>query len=294
MAPNAQDRQDRLHQLPPLRDIIKEHGLQADKKFGQNFLLDLNITAKIARLAGNCESHHLIEIGPGPGGLTRALLSMPCQSVTVVEHDPRFVPVLESLAETAAPLPLHIFQGDALETDLLAHTSTPRKLVANLPYNVATPLLIGWLEQIFQAVKTQKPMPYDRMVLMFQHEVAQRITAQPHSKAYGRLSLLAQLLCDCQIGMTLPPEAFTPPPKISSSVVVLTTKNEVGADLPPLDAFNRVTHHAFTQRRKMLRQALKPLWGDKTSEKISSAGIDPTARAEALTADDFVKLARKV
>ena len=271
-----------LDQLPPLRDALADHGLLADKRFGQHFLLDLNITRKIARLAAPLEDALVIEVGPGPGGLTRALLAEGAAKVVAIERDPRFMPLLANVAEASGDR-LTIVQGDALKVDdaaLVAEHGTGLRpvIVANLPYNVGTPLLVRWLTGPFRP---------SLMALMFQKEVADRIAAPPGSDAYGRLSVLAQATCDARVAMTLPARAFTPPPKVDSAVVVLTPR----ADAPPaplLSALERVTAAAFGQRRKMLRSSLKLLGGESLCE---SARIDPAARAEVIDVQGFLRLA---
>ena len=267
--------------LPPLREVIEAHGLRAKKALGQNFLLDLNLTSKIARQAGNLEHCDVLEIGPGPGGLTRGLLSEGARKVLAIEKDARCIPALEEIA-AAHPDRLEILQGDALDIDPLAHLVPPIRVAANLPYNVGTELLIRWL------TPPQWPPYWQSLTLMFQKEVAQRITAQPGSKAYGRLSILAQWRCHAQIVMELPPEAFSPPPKIHSAVVHLEARE---TPVYPADAekLSRVVAAAFNQRRKMLRAALKVLAKDAEA-RIETAGIAPTARAEEISIEDFCKL----
>ena len=271
--------------LPPLRDVIRQHELAAKKSLGQNFILDLNLTRRIARAGGAIDGRTVVEVGPGPGGLTRALLMEGAGRVIAVERDSRCLP---ALAEVAARYPgrLAVHEGDALEADWQALIANPREkaiVAANLPYGAATTLLIGWLET--------EPWPpwWDRMVLMFQKEVAERIAAEPGSKAYGRLSVISQWRADVRIALTLPPEAFTPPPKISSAVVVFTPR----AALQPacsVKALGRVTAAAFGQRRKMLRVSLKTLVQDPDA-LLEAAGIAPELRAERLTVREFAKLA---
>ncbi len=264
--------------LPPLKEVIARHHFRAKHALGQHFLLDLNLTAKIASVAGDLAGRHVIEIGPGPGGLTRALLETQAASVTAIEIDPRGVAAAEELA-TAYPGRLTVIGADALGLDVAALVPAPRQIVANLPYNVGTPLLIGWLRQIAQ---------FERLTLMFQEEVAQRIVAAPDSEAYGRLAVLAQWTCHTALALRIPPEAFTPPPKVHSAVVRFRPKAEQpGAAL--FIAMERVTQAAFGQRRKMLRAALKPLGGETL---LRRAGIDPTRRAETLTIVEFDGLAR--
>ena len=270
--------------LPPLRDVISAHDLRAEKKLGQNFLLDSNITDKIARhaagLCGGFGGKTVFEIGPGPGGLTRSLLKAGAEKVIAVEFDPRAVAALQGLKE-AAQGRLEIVQGDALEIDLCAMADGPRVVVANLPYNIATPLLTGWLSQI-----REDAAAFDALALMFQKEVAERITAQPGSKAYGRLSVMTQWLCDAKKLFDLPPSAFTPPPKVTSRVVGLRTRAQ-GADAPSFAVMERLVAAAFGQRRKMLRTSLKDY-----APYIEQAGLDDTLRAENLTVENYIKLAK--
>ena len=273
-----------LADLPPLREALAARGLTADKRFGQHFLLDLNVTRKIARLAGPLQGCAVLEVGPGPGGLTRALLEEGAR-VVAVERDPRFVDLLQHLA-TASEGRLAVVQADALEVDepaLLAEHAPglPIRVVANLPYNVATPLLIGWLTGGFQP---------DSMSLMFQKEVADRIAAAPGSEFYGRLSVLAQALCEAEVVLRLPARAFTPAPKVDSAVVRLDRRH--GA--PDADLTGRlelVTRHAFGQRRKMLRSSLKPLGGEGL---LDAAGVSPNVRAETVDVSGFLALARAI
>ena len=272
-----------IDDLPPLRQVIAAHGLSARKALGQNFLLDLNLTAKIARQAGDLRGCDVLEIGPGPGGLTRALLAGGARKVLAVEKDARCIPALEEIA-AACPGRLEIVQGDALEIDAMAHLSAPVRIVANLPYNVGTELLVRWLDP------PAWPPFWTSLTLMFQREVAERIVAKPGSKAYGRLSILAQWRCEARIAMSLPPGAFTPPPKVASAVVHLAA---LPAPRYPADAaiLNRVVAAAFNQRRKMLRAALKGLVPD-IEERLASVGIAPTERAERVPLDRFCALAR--
>jgi 16S rRNA (adenine1518-N6/adenine1519-N6)-dimethyltransferase len=263
---------------PPLKDVIARHAFRAKHSLGQHFLLDLNLTAKIASVAGDLKGRHVIEVGPGPGGLTRALLATDATHVTTIEIDPRGVAAAEELA-VFHPGRLTVISGDALALDVTALAPEPRQIVANLPYNVGTPLLIGWLRQIAR---------FERLTLMFQEEVAQRIVAAPDTAAYGRLAVLAQWTCDTALALRLPPEAFTPPPKVHSAVVRFLPKP--AQPPPPLFAImERLTQHAFGQRRKMLRASLKPLGGEAL---LRRAGIDPTRRAETLSIDEFDRLAR--
>jgi 16S rRNA (adenine1518-N6/adenine1519-N6)-dimethyltransferase len=269
--------------LPPLREVIRRHGLTAKKSLGQNFLLDLNLTARIARAAGPLDGVDVLEIGPGPGGLTRALLAAGARRVIAVERDERALGALAEIAERY-PGRLEIVAADALDFDprpLLA--DAPVRIVANLPYNIATALLVSWL--------TLEPWPpwYDRLVLMFQREVAWRIVAAPGSKSYGRLSVLAGWRGDARILFDVAASAFVPPPKVTSSVVELVPRGN------PLTcerrALERVTQAAFGQRRKMLRQSLKPLGADPLA-LLARTGIAPTDRAENIPVEGFVALAR--
>jgi len=267
--------------LPPLREVIRKHGLAAKKSLGQNFLLDLNLTARIARAAGPLDGVTVLEVGPGPGGLTRALLAEGAHKVIAIERDERAIAVLEEIAQ-AYPGRLVIVAGDALEFDPALHMGkSPARIVANLPYNIATALLIGWL--------TADPWPpwYDRLILMFQREVAERLVAPPGSKQYGRLSVLTQWHAQARILFDIHPSAFVPPPKVTSSVVEIVPRAKpLACDLGALE---RVTAAAFGQRRKMLRQSLKTLGVDPLP-LLSAAGIEPTERAEQIPVEGFVKL----
>lgn len=265
--------------LPPIRDQLDAHGLMAKKAFGQHFLLDLNVTRKIARLAGPFEGRAVIEVGPGPGGLTRALLESDAGRVVVVEKDPRFLPLLEEVR--AADGRLEIVQGDALKVDERRLVDGPAHLVSNLPYNVGTPLLIKWLTGPWRPVS---------LTLMFQKEVAERVVAGPGEDAYGRLAVIAQAAAEARIVMHLPAAAFTPPPKVASAVVHLIPRADA-PDAGTLKKLERVTAAAFGQRRKMLRSSLKPLGGAALCE---AAGIDPDARAETVDGAGFLRLAGAV
>ena len=272
-----------IDDLPPLRDVIRRHSLSAKKSLGQNFLLDLNLTARIARAAGPLAGASVVEVGPGPGGLTRALLAEGARRVIAIERDDRAIAALEEIA-ARYPGRLDIVPGDALEFDPRVHLGFDRaRVIANLPYNIATALLIGWL--------TTEPWPpwYDALVLMFQREVAERIVATPGSKAYGRLSLLANWRCESKILFDVAPSAFVPPPKVTSSVVRLIPRAQpLACDA---GALQKVTEAAFGQRRKMLRQSLKSL-GVDAAALLAQAGIEPTARAEEIPVEGFVALAR--
>ena len=267
-----------LERLPPLREIIATHDLGARKGLGQHFLLDLNLTARIVAQAGDLSGVHVIEVGPGPGGLTRAILASSAQSLTAIEMDSRCIHALGSLVEGAGPR-LRLIEGDALAVDITALTPAPRAIIANLPYNVGTPLLLKWLRHIDQI---------QSMTLMFQAEVADRIVAEPDSKAYGRLSVITQFCCQARRVMKIPARAFTPPPKIDSAVVHLTPRDNRPQDID-FQTMELVTAAAFGQRRKMLRTSLKILGGEALLEK---AGIDPKQRAETLSVTDFEQLAR--
>lgn len=250
----------------------------AKKSLGQNFLLDLNLTAKVARAAGDLTGCHAIEVGPGPGGLTRALLETPALNVHAIERDDRAVAALQELV-AAANGRLILHAADALETDYAALCPTPRAIVANLPYNIGTVLLLGWLEKIDL---------FDSLTLMFQKEVAQRLTALPGTKEYGRLSVMAQWLCDVKKCFDIPPSAFTPPPKIVSTVVHLRPKKRY--DAVDFKTMEQVTAAAFGQRRKMLRQSLKSLTPEAES-LLQTAGLAPTDRAEDIDIEGFISLA---
>ena len=271
--------------LPPLREVIRTHELVARKQLGQNFLLDLNLTAKIARQAGDLSGCDVLEVGPGPGGLTRGLLAEGARRVLAIEKDPRCLPALAEISD-AYPGRLQVINGDALEVDVLAHLTPPVRVVANLPYNVGTELLIRWLTP-----DTWPPF-WDSLTLMFQREVAERIVAKPKADHYGRLAILSQWRTDAQIVMSLPPEAFTPAPKVHSAVVHL---KRLEAPRYPADArvLSRVTAMAFNQRRKMLRSSLKGL-GPQVEDWLRAAGIEPTQRAEEVGLEQFCALARIV
>lgn len=267
--------------LPPLRDVIQRHGLAAKKTLGQNFLLDLNLTGKIARAADDLASSTIVEVGPGPGGLTRALLFNGAAKVIAIERDERCLPALEEIS-AHYPGRLEIVAADALKADLaaLAGRERPVRIVANLPYNIGTELLIRWL------AAQEWPPFYRSMTLMFQREVAERIVAKPGTSAYGRLGVLAGWRTEAKILFDVPRQAFTPPPKVTSSVVQLIPREApLKADLSALE---RITRTAFGQRRKMLRQSLKILGGDAL---LTAVGIDATRRPETLSIAEFVALA---
>lgn len=269
--------------LPPLREVIATHDLKARKSLGQNFLLDLNLTAKIARQVGDLANCDVLEIGPGPGGLTRGLLAEGARRVVAVEKDQRCIPALENIA-THHPGRLQVLEGDALDIDPAVYLTAPIRIAANLPYNIGTELLVRWL------TPPSWPPFWQSLTLMFQREVAERIVAQPGSKTYGRLAVLAQWRCNANIVLSLPPDAFTPPPKVSSAVVHLTALKDpkFPADSKMLE---RVVATAFNQRRKMLRSSLKPLGGD-IEDKLRAVGIAPTDRAENVPIEGFCALAR--
>jgi 16S rRNA (adenine1518-N6/adenine1519-N6)-dimethyltransferase len=271
-----------LDDLPPLREVIQRHGLTPKKSLGQNFLFDLNLTARIARAAEPLENITVVEVGPGPGGLTRALLALGARRVVAIERDQRAIAALEEIA-ARYPGRLEIVAGDALSIDPHEHLGPERaRVVANLPYNIATALLVGWL--------TVEPWPpwYDHLLLMFQREVAERIVAAPGTKSYGRLSVLAGWRTEAKILFDVARSAFVPPPKVTSSIVRLTPRQEP----LPCDALalQRVTEAAFGQRRKMLRQSLKTLGVDPAAI-LAEAAIDPTSRAEEIPVEGFVALA---
>jgi 16S rRNA (adenine1518-N6/adenine1519-N6)-dimethyltransferase len=272
-----------LAALPSLSRVIAAHGLSARKSMGQNFLLDLNLTSKIARQAGDLTACDVLEIGPGPGGLTRGLLAEGARRVLAIEKDARCLPPLAEVAE-AADGRLQVIHGDALDVDPLQHLAPPIRVVANLPYNVGTELLVRWL------TPADWPPFWTSLTLMFQREVAERIVATPGSKAYGRLALLAQWRTDAKIVLHLPPEAFTPPPKVSSAVVHLTALNAPRYPADP-KILERVVAKAFNQRRKMLRAALKGAAPD-IEDRLIAAGIAPTDRAETVDLERFCALAR--
>jgi 16S rRNA (adenine1518-N6/adenine1519-N6)-dimethyltransferase len=273
-----------LSTLPPLREIIQTHGLRAEKKLGQNFLLDLNLTSKIARSGGELDDAIVFEIGPGPGGLTRGLLMAGAKKVIAIEYDARAIEALQSLKE-AAKGRLIVIHDDALNCSLPAigqslGFSQPYKIIANLPYNIASPLLIRWLKEI-----RSDALLYQDMTLMFQKEVAQRLSAPVGGKTYGRLSVITQWLCGVRPVFDLPPEAFVPAPKVISSVVRLTPR-AVLEGLPKFETMESLTAQAFGQRRKMIRGSLKEFM-----PLIEKLGIEPTLRAEDVSVEEYVRLA---
>lgn len=272
---------DRLASLPTLTETVREHGLRADKSLGQHFLLDLNLTRAIARLAAPLG--HVAEIGPGPGGLTRALFLEGAETVLAIEMDERFLPVLSEIA-MASGNKLTIHHGDALKLDIEQALPAPRKIVANLPYNVGTKMLVNWV--------TAQPRFWEQLVLMFQKEVAERVCARPGESAYGRLAILCQSMAHCRIAMDVPARLFSPPPKVDSAVVVL---DPLDTPFPNLKTLGEVTQAAFGQRRKMLRASLKfyaKRQGLDLMEWLERAEIDPTARPETIDVAGFQRLVR--
>ena len=274
-----------IDDLPPLRDVIATHGLDAKKSLGQNFLLDLNLTSKIARLAGDISGHDVLEVGPGPGGLTRGLLAAGARRVVALEKDPRCMAALSEIS-AAYPGRLDVFNADALEFDMRGQLTGPVRVVANLPYNVGTELLVRWL--------TPKDWPpfWSSLTLMFQKEVAERIIAKPGTKAYGRLGILAQWKSTPSVVMELPPEAFTPPPKVHSAVVHLEALAQPRFRAPA-GLLSSTVAMAFNQRRKMLRSSLKSAAPD-IETALRDAGLEPTARAEEISLEGFCALARRL
>lgn len=269
-----------LADLPPLREVIARHDLMAKKSLGQHFLCDLSLTRIIAEYAGDLKGHTVFEIGPGPGGLTRALLETDAAKIIAVEKDTRCIAALADVVAVSDGR-LQLIEGDALATDLTTLARAPRAVVANLPYNIGTELLIRWLHQIDA---------FESLTLMFQAEVADRIVAPPGSKTYGRLSVISQFCCDVTRVLDIPAAAFTPPPKVDSSVVRLTPRKDRPLDIQ-LATLEKITAAAFGQRRKMLRSSMKSLGGE---ELLTRAGIDPTLRAENLSVGDFENLAHTV
>ena len=262
--------------LPALRDVIARHGLAARHALGQHFLLDGNLTDRIVREAGDLTGRHIIEVGPGPGGLTRSLLASAAASITAIELDRRAIGAMTELADMAGGR-LRVIEGDALSVDAASLVPAPRQLIANLPYNIASPLLVGWLRDAAS---------FERLILMFQQEVAERICAGPDTPAYGRLSVLTQWTCDARIVMRLPPAAFVPPPKVSSAVVCLTP-HPIQPDPAMFRRMEALTAAAFGQRRKMLRGALRGMGGEAL---LKRADINPERRAETLNVAEFERL----
>ena len=272
-----------IENLPPLRDVIASNDLRATKALGQNFLCDLNLTRKIARTADITPTDHVIEIGPGPGGLTRGLLLEGTSKLTAIEFDERAIRALQSLSE-AAKDQLDLIHGDALKDNILNYGQDGnRKIVANLPYNIATPLLVQWLRDIH----VKGASAYQSITVMVQKEVAERIAAKDNTKPYGRLSVLSQWLCDCRICFDVPASAFVPPPNVTSSIIQLIPKKR--QDNVPFHMIEKLTEKAFGQRRKMIRQTLKPY-----IEILDGLGLDTTKRAENLTVLDYIDIAEKI
>ncbi|MGC4406677.1 16S rRNA (adenine(1518)-N(6)/adenine(1519)-N(6))-dimethyltransferase RsmA [Rhizobium rosettiformans] len=269
-----------LDGLPPLRDVIARHGLDAKKALGQNFILDLNLTQKVARNAGSLDGVTVIEVGPGPGGLTRAILALGAKKVIAIERDPRCLPALQEIADHY-PGRLEVIEGDALKTDFASLApGEPVKIIANLPYNVGTQLLVNWL------LPGQWPPFWQSLTLMFQKEVGQRIVAREDDNHYGRLGVLCGWRTEAHMAFDIPPQAFTPPPKVTSTVVHLVP---IEKPLPcDPDKLEKVTQAAFGQRRKMLRQSLKPIGGEAL---LARAEIDPQRRAETLSVEEFCRIA---
>ena len=272
-----------MQKLPPLKDVISRHQLRAKKSLGQNFLLDLNLTSKIARYAGNLDQFDILEIGPGPGGLTRSLLNEGARKVVAIEKDSRCIAALKEI-QSIFPGRLKLLQGDALSTNPKDHLTDPVRIIANLPYNIGTELLVRWL--------TSKTWPsfWQSMTLMFQKEVANRIVASPGSKAYGRLSVMSQWRCDTKIAFNIPATAFTPPPKVESALVHFEALKEPKFPAE-IDILEFVVSKAFNQRRKMLRGALKGYF-QNTEEGLLSIGVLPTKRAEDITVQEYCAMSQ--
>ena len=272
-----------MEKLPPLKDVISRHQLRAKKSLGQNFLLDLNLTSKIARYAGNLDQFDILEIGPGPGGLTRSLLHEGARKVVAIEKDSRCIEALEEIQATF-PGRLKLLQGDALSTNASEHLADPVRIIANLPYNIGTELLVRWL--------TSKTWPsfWQSMTLMFQKEVANRIVASPGSKAYGRLSVMSQWRCDAKIAFNVPASAFTPPPKVESTLVHFESLKEPKFPAE-VEVLEFVVSKAFNQRRKMLRGALKGYF-QNVEEGLLSIGVLPTKRAEDITVQEYCAMSQ--
>ena len=272
-----------MEKLPPLKDVISRHQLRAKKSLGQNFLLDLNLTSKIARYAGKLDQFDILEIGPGPGGLTRSLLHEGARKVVAIEKDNRCIEALEEIQATF-PGRLKLLQGDALSTNASEHLADPVRIIANLPYNIGTALLVRWL--------TSKTWPsfWQSMTLMFQKEVANRIVASPGSKAYGRLSVMSQWRCDTKIAFNVPATAFTPPPKVESALVHFEALKEPKFPAE-VEVLEFVVSKAFNQRRKMLRGALKGYF-QNVEEGLLSIGVLPTKRAEDITVQEYCAMSQ--
>lgn len=272
-----------IDRLPPLREVISRHGLQARRSLGQNFLLDANLTDKIVRRAGPVAGHDILEIGPGPGGLTRSLIAAGPKRVVAIEKDRRFLPALEEVAAASSGI-LQVVHGDALDVDPTTLIAPPAKIVANLPYNAGTALLARWLSVPLW------PPPWSSLTLAFQRELAERLVAEPGTKAYGRLSILAQWRTTASMVMTIPASAFVPVPKVSTAVVRFDALAKPVHEADP-DLLFRVVRTAFLQRRKMLRSSLKPLTGNVTA-LLGAAGVSPVARADATSISDYCAIAR--
>ena len=272
-----------MEKLPPLKDVISKHQLRAKKSLGQNFLLDLNLTSKIARYAGNLDQFDILEIGPGPGGLTRSLLNEGARKVVAIEKDSRCIEALEEIQATF-PGRLKLLQGDALSTNASEHLADQVRIIANLPYNIGTELLVRWL--------TSKTWPsfWQSMTLMFQKEVANRIVASPGSKAYGRLSVMSQWRCDTKIAFNVPASAFTPPPKVESTLVHFESLKQPKFPAE-VEVLEFVVSKAFNQRRKMLRGALKGYF-QNVEEGLLSIGVLPTKRAEDITVQEYCAMSQ--
>ena len=272
-----------MEKLPPLKDVISKHELRAKKSLGQNFLLDLNLTSKIARYAGHLEQFDILEIGPGPGGLTRSLLNEGARKVVAVEKDSRCIAALEEI-QSVFPGKLQLIQGDALSTKAAEHLNYPVRIISNLPYNIGTELLVRWL--------TAKKWPsfWQSMTLMFQKEVANRIVAGPGSKTYGRLSVMSQWRCKVKVAFNIPATAFTPPPKVESALVHFEALNEPRFPAE-VDKLEFVVSKSFNQRRKMLRGALKDYF-QNVEESLSSIGVPPTKRAEEITVQQYCAMSQ--
>lgn len=273
---------ERMDALPTLHETVRIHGLRADKSLGQHFLLDLNLTRSIARLATPLDGVHVAEVGPGPGGLTRALILEGAESVLAIEMDDRFLPLLDDIARASGKLSVH--HGDALKLNIAKALPAPRKIVANLPYNVGTKMLVDWI--------TARPRFWEQLVLMFQLEVAQRVCAQPGESAYGRLAVLCQSVGECRIAMEVPARLFTPPPKVDSAVIVI---DPLETPFEDLKALGELTQAAFGQRRKMLRASLKTYAKRKgldLADWLGAAGVDPQARPETISVAQFQQLCR--
>jgi len=275
----------KIKDLPTLTETVREHGLGANKRLGQHFLLDMNLTDKIARLAEPLEGHHIAEIGPGPGGLTRALLLRGADKVLALEMDERFMEPLSEIGDLAQGR-LEIIRGDAMKVNIAEALPAPRKIVANLPYNVGTKMLINWI--------SAKPIFWSQMVLMFQKEVAQRVVAVPGESAYGRLAILCQSTAACHMAFEVPARAFTPPPRVDSAVLVL---EPLAAPFEDLKTLGELTAAAFGQRRKMLRGSLKPIakkYGVGLEGWLESCGVNPQARPETLPPVKFQEMVRAI